>query len=73
MKQQKSTLLDKLITIIVRTTNVFEQWNFHSPERLNIKVFKTQLGEKWDEIHRVYNKGVKVPNILYFRQHSPNF
>ena len=39
-------------------------------------VFKMQLEKKWDKVHQVYNKGVKVskfPNVLYFRKHSPNF
>ena len=26
-------------------------------ERLNNKVFKIQVGEKWDEVHRVDSKG----------------
>ena len=42
IKQQKSTLFDKLITIFVQTTKVSEEYNFQWPEGLNNKVFKTQ-------------------------------
>ena len=66
LKQQKSTLLDKLIPIFVQTTKVFEEKNFQWPERLNNKVLKKQLEKKWDEVHRVYNKGVKASELSLF-------
>ena len=46
MEQQKSTLFDKLIPIIVQATKVFKEEKFKWPQRLNNKVFKTQLWEK---------------------------
>ena len=46
MKQQKSTLFDKLIPIFVQTMKVFEEQNFQSPERSSIMVFKTQIKKK---------------------------
>ena len=35
-------------------------------ESLNKTVFKAQLGEKRDEVHRVYNEGVKVSELSSF-------
>ena len=31
------------------------------------------IGEKWDEIYRVYHKVVKVSELFSFRHFSPNF
>ena len=58
-EQQKSTLFHKLDPIFVQTTKNFEE-NFQWSERWNNKVFKMQLRKKWDEVHQVYNKGVKI-------------
>ena len=65
-KQQKSTFCDKLILIFDQTTKIFEKQNFQWPERWNKKVFKTQLRKKCDEVHQVYNKGVKGEEITAF-------
>ena len=46
MKQQKSTLFDELIPLFVQATKVFKDEEFQWPQRLNNKVFKTQLWEK---------------------------
>ena len=55
MKQQESTKFDKQISnnLILFKPQVFEK-------------FKTQLGEKWDEVQRVYNKGDKVSEFSLF-------
>ena len=43
-------------------------WRIEFPMTLalNNKVFKTQMGKKWHEVHRVYNKGVKVSELSSF-------
>ena len=46
MKEQKSTLFEKLIPFFVQDTKVFREEKFQWPQRLNNKVFKTQLWGK---------------------------
>ena len=65
MKQRKSTLSDKLIPIFVQTTNLFERTSNNQSVQ-TIRYSKRNWGKKWDEVYRIYNKGVKVSELSLF-------
>ena len=67
MKQQKARCLTNLSQFLFEP-RMF--WKNRTSNDLNVetkkKIFKTQLGKKWDEVHRVYNKGFKVSELSSF-------
>ena len=65
MKQQKSTSFGKLIPIFVQITKILKlelpmTWAFKKHG------FQNAIGGKWVEVHRVYNKRVKVSELSLF-------
>ena len=64
MKQQKSTLYDKLIPVLLKPFLDIRTSNDLRVQTINI--FRTQLGKNWDEVHQVYNRGVKVSELFLF-------
>ena len=74
LKQQKITLFDKRTPIFC--SNHESVWRIELAMTWAFKQEGIQNpigGGKWDEVYRVYNKVVKIPHFLYFRQHSRIF
>ena len=66
MRQQKSTLFDKLDIVFFKARTFSKSRTSNDLSVETIGYLKRNWGKKWHEVQLVYNKGVKVSELSLF-------